>query len=232
MLPRLERLLQINVPQLLAIPATEETSPITAYNQDTYMEYHLILSNLLEKFRLALDVLYELEDPHEKAFNDTMDGIVQMGDALQTMVGGSIIEVHMKVITIAHDKSCRIMRDVNKETESKETEQDEELYKISSMLLTWQAYSEWLKLMVVHFDAVHILISFQERVQKPITIKVISTPQPDKSLMPWKKLLENERTSPISSSPPVLSLHSLRSGGMGKRQGTLVSKPLYPTGAA
>ena len=89
-----------------------------------------------------------------------MDGIVQVGDALQTMVGGSIIKVHMKVITIAHDKSHRIMQDVNKETESKETEQDEELYKISSTLPTWQAYYEWLKLMVVHFDAVHILISF------------------------------------------------------------------------
>ena len=43
---------------------------------------------------------------------------------------------------------------------NKETEQDEELYKISSMLLTWQAYYEWLKLMVVRFDAMHILISF------------------------------------------------------------------------
>ena len=85
---------------------------------------------------------------------------MQVGDALQAMVGGSIIEVHMKVITIAHDKSCRITRDVNEETESKEMEQDEGLYKISSMLLTWQAYYEWLKLMVVHFDAMCILISF------------------------------------------------------------------------
>ena len=85
MLPKLEHLLQIKVPQLqLAIPATEETPPIMAYNQDTYMEYHLILSN------------------------HTVDGIVQVGDALQMMVGGSIIEVHMKVIMIAHDKSCRI----------------------------------------------------------------------------------------------------------------------------
>ena len=83
-----------------------------------------------------------------------MDGIVQVGDALQMMVGGSIIEVHMKVITIAHDKSHRIMRDVNKEMESKETEQDEELYKISGTLPMWQAYYEWLKLMVVHFDII------------------------------------------------------------------------------
>ena len=160
MLPKLECLLQIKVPQLLAIPATEETSPITAYNQDTYMEYHLILSSLLKKFQLALDVLYELEDPHEKAFKDTVDGIVQVGDALQAMVVGSIIEVHMKVITIVHDKSCRIMRDVNEETESEKTEQDEELHKISSTLPTWQAYYEWLKLMVVHFDAMCVLICF------------------------------------------------------------------------
>ena len=58
-----------------------------AYNQDTYMEYQLILSNLLEKFWLALDVLYELKDPHKKAFKDTMDGIVQVGDALQRWLG-------------------------------------------------------------------------------------------------------------------------------------------------
>ena len=89
-----------------------------------------------------------------------MDGIVQVGDALQTMVGCSIIEVHIKVIMIAHDKFHRITQDVNKETESEETEQDEELYKISSTLPTWQAYNEWLKLMVVHFDAMHVLISF------------------------------------------------------------------------
>ena len=78
-----------------------------------------------------------------------MDGIMQVGDALQMMVGGSIIKVHMKVITIAHDKSCHITRDVNEEMESKETEQDEELYKISSTLLMWQANYEWLKLMVM-----------------------------------------------------------------------------------
>ena len=77
-------------------------------------------------------------------------------------------------------------------------EQDEELYKISSTLPTLQAYYEWLKLMVVHFDAVHVQVlnSFQERVWKHITIKVISTPQPDKLLMPWKKLLKNERYFP------------------------------------
>ena len=68
-----------------------------------------------------------------------MDGIVQVGDALQTMVGGSIIEFHMKVIIIA--KSHCIMQGVNEEMESEETEQDEELYKISSTLLTWQAYT-------------------------------------------------------------------------------------------
>ena len=66
----------------------------------------------------------------------------------------------MKVITIAHDKSCHIMQDVNEEMESKETEQDEELYKISSTLLMWQAYNQWLKLMVVHFDAMCVLICF------------------------------------------------------------------------
>ena len=148
------------------------------------------------------------------------------------MVGGSIIEVHMKVIMIAHDKSCCITWDVNEEMESKEMEQDEELYKISSMLLTWQAYYRWLRLMVVHFDAVPILISFWERVWKFITIKIISTPRPDKLLMPWKKLLENERYFPNQLLPTSAIIAFLEEWQDGQRQGTLISKLLYTTGAA
>ena len=142
-----------------------------------------------------------------------------LGTSNTTMVGGSIIEVHMKVIMIVHDKSHCIMWDVNEETESEETEQDEELYKISSTLLTRQAYNEWLNLMVVHFDTVRILISFWERVWKSITIKVISTPQPDKSLMPWKKLLENERYFPNQPLPTSTIIAFLEKWQDGQKTG-------------
>ena len=102
----------------------------------------------------------------------------------------------------------------------------------STITPMWQAYYKWLKLMVVHFDAMHVLISFRERVQKPITIKIISTPQPDKLLMPWKKLLENERYFPNWLLPTSTIIAFLEEWQDGQKTGTPVFKPLYPTGAA
>ena len=97
----------------------------------------------------------------------------------------------MKVITKAFDKSLQVpaTQDIDGETEW-----DEEISQISSTHLTWKAYCEWLKLMVVHFDAVHILISHMKTIESnEVTIKVITAPYLDTTLLPWKELLKNKR---------------------------------------
>lgn len=91
---------------------------------------------------------------------------------------------------MAFDKSLRtMMPDMNQETEC-----DVEIYQISSIYPLWKACCKWLKLMVVHFDAVLILINHMETIINPkVTIKVITTPHLNATLMPWKELLNNER---------------------------------------
>jgi hypothetical protein len=165
---------------------------IAAYNKDTYIEYHQVLCELLRRFIDSLESLQKFDNagPMEsESFNLYVGRVGLAGDALQRMVGGQIIEVHMKVITTALNKSSRATLDTNQEPEW-----DEELYRIGSALPMWEAYCEWLRLMVVHFDAVRILITHLSKASFPeVTIKVITAPPPDNTLLPWKELLQNER---------------------------------------
>jgi hypothetical protein len=72
-------------------------------------------------------------------------------------------------------------------------EWDEEIYQISSTHPTWKAYCEWLKLVVIYLDAVHILPTHMQKSQNPeVTIEVIIAPRPDRSLLAWKDLLNDK----------------------------------------
>lgn len=164
-------------------------NPIKAYNEDTYKEYHKLLWKILSLFKSSLENLSKIEDAHMPGFEDFVKCTVLLGDGLRAMSGGVIIEAHLKVITSAQEKHRCVTLDSNQEVEL-----DEELYEISSTLPPWEAYHEWLKLMVVHFDAVQILSDHMQTAKiSEVTIKVISTPRPDKTLLPWKELLNNGR---------------------------------------
>ena len=186
-LPNLLPTLRNNIPQLLQAlsePAARD-EPIKAYNEDTYMEFHTLLWELLNRFNNSLDDLHNIKDAHEEGFDRCVNRVMAMGDALQAMAGGYVIEVHMKVITMALDKSLRAVQDMDQETEW-----DEEIYQLSSTHPMWKAYCEWLKLIVVSFDAVRIVTTYLQKVENPeVTIKVIIAQRPDRSLMPWKELV-------------------------------------------
>jgi hypothetical protein len=208
-LPRLVPMLEKKVPQLekAMTKATSRDAPIAAYNKDTYIEYHQLLCELLRRFSKSLDKLEGFvdatskpkdatskpkdatskpKDAHDKPkdfidasdFDTSLNEAIWTGDALQAMAGGCVIEVHMKIITMVLDKSPRTVLDTNQETEW-----DEEFHQMGSKP-PWQAYCEWLKLMVVHFDAVRILIAHMYRMKYPkVVIKVIITPNPDNKLL-------------------------------------------------
>ena len=192
MMGKLQRILKIKVPKLLAISEAtgERDIEITAYNKDTYKEYHMILHALLKHFRQTLDSLNaQGVRSATQTFEETVASIVTLGDALQAMAGGNIITMHMKVITKGRNMSIRSTHDDT----IGEPERDEEIYKIGSTLPMWEAYYEWLKLMVVHYDAVRVLVTHHSSQTSPIRIKVISAPKPDNSQTNWKVVLKNER---------------------------------------
>ena len=182
--PRLEQALSDHV---------RTTDPIQAYNEDTYIEYHLLLVELLRLFRESLVDLDNLENTqwHKKQFNDIVWYVTATGDALQAMAGGNIIKMHMKVIAASHDTRNAIQ---DEEILDDDGQRDQELYEIINTFPISQAYCNWLKLMVVHFDAVRILITYIERFERPkVTIKVVITPNPDNAQLSWKELLGNEK---------------------------------------
>ena len=169
-----------------------------AYNKDTYIEFHLLLWELLNIFRKHLLLLEELPNS-EWHSSDKFYGIVwyvtAFGDALQAMAGGNIIKMHMNVIAAAHDRPRRTML-VNEEMLDDDHQRDHDLFDITNTYPTSKAYYKWLKLMVVHFDAVRILITHMDKYKNSnaqISINVVITPNPDNTQLPWKELLSNER---------------------------------------
>jgi hypothetical protein len=188
----------------------EGSDPSKAYNENTYIEYHLLLVGLLRLFKASLLRLEGLKDAawHSKPFDDIVWYVMAMGDALQAMAGGNIIKMHMKVI-VAHVGPRRTMP-VNEEILDDDCQRDHELYDIINTFPTSQAYNNWLKLMVVHFDAVRILITHMEDFERPkIIIKVITTPNPDPAQLTWKQLLNNEKyfeREPLGDGRPSIEM--------------------------
>ena len=171
----------------------QSTDPIEFYNEDTYIEYHLLLVELLRLFKESLVDLDNLENTqwHGKRFTDTVWYVTATGDALQAMAGGNIIKIHMKLIAAAHDGHRNAILDDEMDDDC---QRDHELYEINNTFPISQAYCNWLKLMVVHFEAVRILITYMENFQLPkVTIKVLITPNPDNAQLSWKELLGNEK---------------------------------------
>ena len=130
----------------------QSTDPIDFYNEDTYIEYHLLLVELLRLFKESLVDLDNLENTqwHGKQFTDTVWYVTATGDALQAMAGGNIIKIHMKLIAAAHDGPGNAIRDDEMDDDCQpERDHDPELYEINNTFLISQAYCNWLKLMVV-----------------------------------------------------------------------------------
>ena len=204
-LPLLKPSLRTKLPHLhqALSEAEARNQPISAYNKDTYIEYHQLVWELLSRLKEYLDKLHRIKDANTDEFDDILNCVIAMGDALQTMAGGYVIMVHMKVITI--DKPLHTASHFDM---SPGTELDEEIYQIGNSFPAWKACWEWLKLMVVHFDAVHILISHMKKLRRyspesKVIIKVISVPNPDTKLLPWKNLLRNRRYFDDKAPGPV-----------------------------
>jgi hypothetical protein len=128
------------------------------------------------------------------------------------MAGGNIIKMHMDVITAGREGPLHTIPDipVNDEILDDDCQRDHELYQIIDTFPKSQAFHNWLKLIVVHFDAVRILITYMESFRRPkVTIKVLTTPNPNNTQLSWKELLGNEKyfeKEPLDQSRPTAKM--------------------------
>ena len=72
-----------------------------------------------------------------------------------------------------------------------------------------KACNDWLELMVLHFDAVQHLADYVKLVQsREVNINIVCQGSPDRYMLPWRTLLNNDRYFPKNSSCSVADIIS------------------------
>ena len=207
------------------------------YTKDTYREFHVLLLDLLGTFDRSLKNLESSagrtpppsgtapRPPNLEEFRKNLKIFALTGLALQNLANGAILETHLKTI----ESSLKEHRRVVTATESMpevEPDQDDDLEAVqplasirtdtgdSQEMPLHMSYKEWLKLMLIYFDAINIINNFVDKPQFPfktISIKVLVSPAVSKALLPWKELFTY---SDIFSQTDVLNGQHLLSGNV------------------
>lgn len=186
--------------------------PIEIYNESTYMEFHLLLCELLSNFHISLEELVVLQCDMKANGKYDLETILKalkkvrvFRHYLRTMVTSSAIEMHLQVI------QNLLVVDTRKSWTGppEDIEAFQHLKPFSyckgKIVLPWESYRDWLKLMVHYFDATQVLaahIAPLECTFDTISITILSPPLPDKQMLPWTDLLENERYFPTLTGYP------------------------------
>ena len=176
--------------------------PYNIYTEDTRIEFHMLLCELLRLFKLSLDTLklyHEKETilSEPSKFEPNLSTVLFYGSALQLLSRGSAIDNHLKAIEPLlrdrrRDKSADVKLRMTEEIEEEEV--DAELEGTTEQPL-WESYRDWLRLMVVHFEAVSVLVGhiagprFQSN---EIIIKILSAPRSSQEMQPWEELLNSK----------------------------------------
>jgi hypothetical protein len=204
--------------------------PFQLYSRDTYKEFHNLLLEFLLHFQDSLNNLADARGPStthpaegSSSFKSYLDAVLLNGYVLQKLSKGSALRTHLKAITslLQEHRRTDIPTSMPIPKSEKEGEQDgecgnhnendEELQAVQPFVTTeegvvvplWKSYEDWLRLLVVHFDAVDILAGHFSRPdlqQETISLKILVAPAVDSALLPWKKLLTTASHFPTKSS--------------------------------
>lgn len=194
---------------LAARTAKSIGTPCEIYNKDTFRAFHNLLCEMLHKFLKSLIRLEEISRRSIKNRSRDLDEIVNqlrvvsaMGRSLKAMVTGDVIEKHLK--TIAH----LLVVDDGKSWTVGAEEGDAEFDTLKAYstyrgrpLLPWQSYKDWLRLMVIYFDAAsilrnHFLSHYPSDFDIKIEMKVLAPYLPSEDMLPWKDLLRHNTYFP------------------------------------
>jgi hypothetical protein len=189
--------------------AAAAEKPYKVYSQDTCMEFHQLLCELLTRFHESLNKLKsrQTSSASEEVIMKNLRAILALGMALKIMARGAAIEKHLKVIAhlLQHDEVAR--RKPKKIIDASE-EDDVELRSVQPFAIRqgqplplWKAYRDWLRLLQIHFDAIEIVAGHLNRLPNTghpidISIRILAPSLPDHQVLPWKELLRNKKYFP------------------------------------
>ena len=226
-IPILAKLPNIKIPNLEKMAQAAEKENL--YNKDTCMEFHEILCELLDRFHQSLRKLKGIEKlkvqkrnegqkrkgqkrKEGTGFNQSdlveikehVASVLAFGRALRAIVRGGAIKLHLTTIAsflqVKTGKSWPMAFEPHDDAEF-------DLLKPYSTdvygepLLPWKSFHDWLRLMVHHFDAIHVLDNHLTSFPPPeltldISIKILYPSLQDDKMLPWQDLLENEKYFP------------------------------------
>lgn len=170
--------------------------PFQLYTPATCMEFHNLFLHLLECLEKYLN---ELLGAKKRGGNikDNLDRIYLIGHALTKMVRG-LLGNHDDV----DEETSRPIPNAEKEEED-DTEYDEDLESVQHLPKpVWKIYSDWVRLLVVHFDAADFLYEYVTSKIFPhtsISISILIAPVVDKQTLSWTELLTDSKFFPTSN---------------------------------
>ena len=164
----------------------------------------------LETYQKNLMVL----TPSCQDIKDTVEHIMIFGYVLHSLTEGAALPMHLKNIAPLL-RSLNLGNKVAMSTPAPDEEQEEpdkELKAVQPFIQVdgietplWQSYLDWFWLMVAHFDAADILITYVKGpsfICHTISIQVLVAPPVDQHLLTLKELLTNPTLFPTMTSTP------------------------------
>lgn len=180
--------------------------PYTLYSKDTYLEFHLLLIDLLSSFKKAVQGLSDSRgnsdkrEPGSTVFRSHVTNVMTNGYMLLRMVQGYAITQHLKSIApslIDHRRKESMNSTMSYKSTDEQTEDlDMELPigKDGQPEPVWKSYLDWLRLILAHIHSVEVLVRFVSSPhfpQKNISIKILTSPNVGREKLPWKEVLQN-----------------------------------------
>jgi hypothetical protein len=142
------------------------------------------------------------------SFESFLDNVVAIGDALECIGRGSAIEAHLRTIesSLIDHRRHSVVRQGTKASNEGETGLEPDTlhdqvqpYAIGEegqVAPLWVAYRDWLRLMVVHFEAVTIVSGHVGRYStdatKDISIQILAPPRSGGTMLTWTALLRSK----------------------------------------
>ena len=199
--------LKTDAPKLLEkAKAAKDSEDIQFYTKDTCEEFHQLLLEVLISFEKSLENLNtargnpEVPTQGSDDFKKKVDLVILYGYALERLTKGAALKMHL--ITISHLLNRTHRRSMAMPASGEEqTELDEDLEAVQPSVtvegtsmppLISTSYIDWMKLMIVHFDAVNILVGYVTGTDfkyDTISIQILVAPPEDDRLLPWKDLI-------------------------------------------
>lgn len=208
----------------------EMDGAIPFYTKDTYQEFHALLLELLAVFGESLRNLSDAgEDGATSTSNDSGLGssssvnkhvsrVKVVASGLQMLTRGAVLETHLETIESSLQEHRRV-KTVSTSNEEAKEEQDEDLKAVQprvtlsgTTLPLYQSYKEWLKLIIIYFDAVDRLSRYVTGSTfrfDDIDIEILVSPPVSDTLLEWKELFAYPGIFPAKNGPANENIDSI-----------------------